>query len=113
MINLVLVNTMTNTYFAEILNEMRQAQRIFRMQPAADAIDCQCPKFVRTRCFFMTDYGEALGYREHIPLEIFELYIIMLPFSCFLGARESRTRALLAIVSLSRQLLTVARNISS
>jgi hypothetical protein len=113
MINLVFVNAMTNAYFAEILDEMRQAQWIFRLQPAADAIGCQCPKFVRTRWFFMMDYGKALGYRDHLPLEIFELYIIMLPFSCFLGARESRARALLAIVSLSRQLLTVARNISS
>jgi hypothetical protein len=119
MINLVLVNTMTNAYFAEIMDEMKQTQRLFRLQPAIDAIGRKCPKFVRTRWFFMMDTlayfmanfeqytafliecGEALGDRDRLPLEIFELSIIMHPFSCFLSAVESRTRALPDIVPLS------------
>jgi hypothetical protein len=55
MINLVLVNTMTNAYFAEIMDELKQAQRNFRVQPAIDGIGCKCRKFVRTRWFFMMD----------------------------------------------------------
>jgi hypothetical protein len=35
----------------------------------------------------------------------------MVPFSCFLSAAESRTRALSDIAPLSRQLLTILRNV--
>jgi hypothetical protein len=59
MINLVLVNTTTNVYFAEIMDELKQAQRIFRMQTAIDAIGRKCPKFVRIRWLFMM---ETLAY---------------------------------------------------
>jgi hypothetical protein len=90
---------MTNAYFAEIMDELKQSQRIFRMQPAVNAIGRKCPKFAHTRWSFMMntlayfmanfekctsvlmDYAEALGYRDRLPLEIFGLSIIMLPFA--------------------------------
>jgi hypothetical protein len=129
MINLLLVNTMTNAHFAEIMDELKQTQRIFRMQPAIVAIGCKCPKFVRPRWFFMMDTlayfvanfelctaflmkcVQAFDYRDRLPLEIVELYIIMIPFSCFVSAVESRARALPDIIPLSRQLLTIVRNV--
>jgi hypothetical protein len=53
--NLVLVQTMANAYFTQTMDELRQAQRIFCMQLALDAIGLNCPQFMQTRWSFMTD----------------------------------------------------------
>jgi hypothetical protein len=38
--------------------------------------------------YFPMDYGEALGYRNRLPLDIFELYITLLPFYCSIRVLE-------------------------
>jgi hypothetical protein len=78
-----------------------RAQRIFLMQPAVDVIGHKWPKVVRTRWLFLMDslahfvdnsakctyllmdHGEALRCRDHLSLEVFDLYIILLLFYCF------------------------------
>jgi hypothetical protein len=50
--SLVHVHRMMNAYFTEMKSELRQAQRIFQMQPAVGALDRKCPEFVITKSFY-------------------------------------------------------------
>jgi hypothetical protein len=129
MTNLILVNSIGEEIFTNVMEELRTIQRIFRAQPVATLIGRKCPRFVRTRWFFVVDtlqyfvinhlncneylarYGEVREeYRPALPIEIFELYIMLLPFYCFLGAVESRTCALPNIVPLVRMLLALLKD---
>jgi hypothetical protein len=49
------------------------------------------------------------GSRSALPIEIFELDVILVPFHCFLGAVESRKCALPHIIPVTRMLLTLLR----
>lgn len=60
---------------------------------------------------YLMDFGIDEGYRDHIPMEIYELYIILLPFYCFISAVESRACGLSSIVPLSRSLLATLRDV--
>jgi hypothetical protein len=103
---------MTDTYFIEIMDKFRQAQQIPCIQPVTNVIGRKCPKLDWTGWFCMLDtlghfadnfakcaYSlidcrESFGDRDILPLEILELYIILLPFYCFISLLESRARAL-------------------
>jgi hypothetical protein len=129
MTNLILVNSQDGEVFMNVMAELGTVQRIFRVKSVASLIGQRCPKFIRTRWFFMVDtlqyflnnyekcneYLEAFGearekYRSALPIEIFELYIMLLPFYCFLSAVESRQCALPEIIPLARMLLTLLRD---
>jgi hypothetical protein len=57
--------------------------------------------------YLLMDYGYSFGCSDRLPPEIFELYIILLPFSCLICALESRACALPYIVHLFREPLTI------
>jgi hypothetical protein len=44
--------------------------------------------------YCLMDCREALGYHDRLPLEIFEFYIILLPFYCVIGPLQLRACAL-------------------
>jgi hypothetical protein len=52
MTNLVLVNTMANAYFTQIMDELRQAQRVFRMRLAVHTIGRERPECLSTKRSF-------------------------------------------------------------
>jgi hypothetical protein len=74
-----------------------------------DALPCFMVNFAKCICFLM-DCGETFPYCDRLPLETFELYIIPLPFYCFVGTLELRAWGIPDIVPLSRELLTMLRN---
>lgn len=129
MANLILTHTMPNGYFIKIMDALKCFQHIFRGERAVQYIQHKCPKFIRTRWFYMVDtlayfvhhseactsylleFGADEEYYDGFPLEISELYIILLPFYCFIGALESRACALPYIVPLSRALLATLRDV--
>jgi hypothetical protein len=109
---------MANANFTQVMDELRQAQRTFRMPPAVNAIGGKYPTFVRTCWLFMIDTlayfvdnlakctyhlmdcGQALGYPDRLPLEIVELDIILLPFDYFINALKMCACALADVVPL-------------
>jgi hypothetical protein len=96
---------MMNAFFTQIMDERRRAQRIFYSHPASmplaasvyngphkmliviDTLAYFMNNFAKCPCFLM-DCGEALGYRDLLPLQMFESYVTLLPFCCFLGILE-------------------------
>jgi hypothetical protein len=63
--------------------------------------------------YFLMDFGDALGYRDCLPLKIVELYVILLPFYDCIGALEWRACALPDIVPFSCEPLAILGNIFS
>jgi hypothetical protein len=59
------------------------------------------------------DAGETLACHDRLSEEIFEIYIILLPFDRFIEALESHACALLDIVPLFREPATILPMISS
>jgi hypothetical protein len=129
MTNLILENTMCQADFANLMSVLTRLQVFLRRRDSITIIGKRCPKFVRTRWFFMVDtlsfivdnievihpYLEIQTVDKSvpncIPAEIYELYAILLPFKCFLNAVEARNCALPMIVSLVRSLLAALRDI--
>jgi hypothetical protein len=60
---------------------------------------------------FFRAHPDAAAFPRSVPHEIFEFYLILLPFSCFATAVERRCYSLPKIVLLSRGLLAMLREI--
>jgi hypothetical protein len=120
MTNLVLQNSLSMPHFSRVMTILEEVQSLLRSPSASAAIGRRCPRFVRTRWFYMV---ETLGFivrhidaitcyltahesgYDGVPTELFELYAILLPFSCFLRAIETRNCSLSMVVPLARQVL--------
>jgi hypothetical protein len=61
MTKMVLVNTIDNAYFTQVMDELRQAQRIFHRQPPVAAIGRKYPKFAPKMVFITNIITYFLG----------------------------------------------------
>jgi hypothetical protein len=129
MANLVIANTLGEGNFARVMRRVTNIQTCLRKRQAVAAIGKRCPAFVQTRWIYMIDTLafifnnlEAIrGYMfanphesqdfDDIPTEVFELYAVLLPFSCFIRAVEARCCSLTSIVPLARDLLKCLSNV--
>jgi hypothetical protein len=129
MTNLVLLNTISDPNLSTIMAELTELQNILRNPAAVAVIRRRCPKFVKTRWFYMVDmlaflfgrnepitfYLQELSREQaihgFIPREVMELYAILLPYSCFISAVEARDCSLTLIVPLVRDLLAALRDV--
>jgi hypothetical protein len=85
--------------------------RARKMVVMMDILACFMDDFAKCT-YFLMDCGEALGYRDHLLLDVFELYIILLHFHDFIHALDWRTWPLPDIIPLSGELFTILRNMS-
>jgi hypothetical protein len=118
MANLVLLNSMSDANFDKVFGRLTTIQNDLRRTEVVNALGRRCPRFVRTRWFYMVDTlsficnnVEAItGVLGCPPAEIFELYAILKPYLLFVRAVEERECALGSIVLLVRQLLLNLRD---
>jgi hypothetical protein len=129
MANLVIANTLEEGNFALVMERVTVIQSFLRKPKAVAAIGKKCPAFVRTRWCYMVDtlafifnnleavpgylFANPLDCQgvKYVPTEAFELYAILLPFSCFIRAVEARCCSLASIVPLVRDLLRALSNV--
>jgi hypothetical protein len=128
MANLVLANCLSEPPLARVMFLLTEMQSLLRTPEAAAEVGGRCPRFIRTRWFYMVDTLQFICERvdaitgflathrsmfRGIPTEFFELYGILLPFACFVRAVEKRSCSLPMIVRLARQLLQALSDISA
>jgi hypothetical protein len=113
MANLVLLNSMSDANFDMVFGALTRLQNDLRKTEVVNALGKRCPRFVRTRWFYMVDTlaficdnAEAItGMIGGPPAEIYELYAILNPYLLFVRAIEERECSLGSVVLLVRRLL--------
>jgi hypothetical protein len=72
--NLILLNPLSEPNLSRIMSELTELQHILRRPAAIVAMGKRCPKFVRTKWFYMVDMLAFLfGRSEGIALDLQEL----------------------------------------
>jgi hypothetical protein len=122
MANRILSHTVSTANCARIVSALSETQRLLRCKEAHEAIGAKCPRFIRTRWFYVIDtlafilehvdeiagclhlVSETEQIAGRLPAELFEFYAILIPFGCLVSAVERRCRSLCVIVPLIRDL---------
>jgi hypothetical protein len=104
--NHVLAPTVSMPDFSWNMNYLADLPKLLSSPPTTAQLGVKCPKFVRTREFDMVDalrfiskpftlvseflcnLPDDAAFPRSVPLEMFELYLILLPFACFTKAVE-------------------------
>jgi hypothetical protein len=127
--NLVLSHTASTANFSVIMTHLRELQGLLRCGSVHEVVGAKCPRFIRTRCFYMTatlafifnrvdviiaflhSVSESESIRPNIPTELFGLYAILIPFWYFVSAVERHCCPLCGIVLLVRNVLQALRDV--
>jgi hypothetical protein len=130
MANLILSHAVSTVNCARIMSALSEIQRLLHCKEAHEAIGAKCPRFIRTRLFYMIDtlafileyVDEIIGYLHMVseteqiacslPMELFGFYAILMPFVCLASPVERHCCSLCVIVPLIRDLLTALRDIA-
>jgi hypothetical protein len=99
MANLALSHTASTANFSVMMTHLTELQGLLRCRSAHEVVGAKCPRFIRTRWFYITDalvfifnrvdviaeflhsISESESIRPNIPTELFELYTILIPFA--------------------------------
>jgi hypothetical protein len=125
--NLFSVTTVSTPNVSWTMDYLADLQKLLTSPPATVQLGAKCPKFVRTRRFDMLDtlrciskhftpvseflchLPDGAAFPRSLPQEIFELYLVLLPFSCFTKPVERRSSSLPEIALFCRGLLATLR----
>jgi hypothetical protein len=122
MTNLVLSNAKEDPNFKKVFGILEEIQRQLRTPEMVQLLGKKCPKFVRTRWFYMMDtlafihehFAEIMEWRsEGVPTEILDLYALLKPYSVFIHLMEARDSCLISVVPFGRRLLSQLLDVCS
>jgi hypothetical protein len=109
--NLVSAWTVSTPHFSRIMDHLADLQKLLTSPPATAqlGVKCKCPTFAQTRWFDMVDtlpfisnhfapvseflcnLSDDAAIPRFLPWQIFQFYLILLPFSWFTEAVERRS----------------------